>query len=830
MNKGRVLLFVFLLLMSTQAGLATAKKNQKFNSSSGCGCHSGGAGGVTPVLSGLPSTYTPGSTYSLSIGMTGNPLSGGFNIEVSKGALSNPGTAAQVSSNGFQATHTTWTSTSWTVDWTAPSSGAGAVQVDLAVLHGNGQQTSDGDLYGTSSTTLNEEVSSNAAPSITNLALTPETPTTSDDITAAYTFSDDDGDPESGTSFAWHLNGVHQPAHTATVLPASATTRGDAWYVVVTPSDGVDDGAPETSNTLTVVNSLPVVTSIGVSSETPDTNDDVTFTFATDDDDGDPVTTEVRWLLDGSVVESMNQATTLPALATRPGDVWSVELRASDGFETSGWFSSPDLVIDSSNQAPTVSDLALNPMAPTSSDDLTLTWTEDDGDGDAIVDREIIWKNGGIPVAEANGMSTLPSTMTTKGEVWTVNIRVSDGLAWSLWAEMINIVIENAPPTVAHLNLTSASFSSADDLHLSFEVNDHDGDSSSISTVAWYRNGTLQSGAGNSTTLSASHLVRGDAWHAVASFGDGESTVQATTPSIVVLNAVPQITVIWDSNSTALAPLEPMVQIVDADDDDVTTTYAWYKNGFRDAALANITAVPAEKLAPGQTWTLEVEASDGASTADPVQSTFTVPNLLPRAEITLVSSNVWFNEETVLSAESSTDLDGEIVTYRWTMDGLSASGAEATFVLTSDETVTLTVTDNDGDEHSTTIDLVVSIGPSVQDLQLVYDGEEEVTLAWTWTGESTAFNVLRNGVVVGTTNETAFVDLPPISGTNTYTVQPQNDERVFINGADSGSILTSVGEVKAPAPSDALGFVLGGVLLLALAFLQWRVYRGGGRS
>ena len=170
MNKGRVLLFVFLLLMSTQADLATAKKNQKLNSSSGCGCHSGGAGGVTPVLSGLPSAYTPGSTYSLSIGMSGNPLSGGFNIEVSKGALSNPGTAAQVSSNGFQATHTTWTSTSWTVDWTAPSSGAGAVQDDLTVLHGNGQQTSDGDLYGTSSTTLNEEVSGNAAPSITNLA------------------------------------------------------------------------------------------------------------------------------------------------------------------------------------------------------------------------------------------------------------------------------------------------------------------------------------------------------------------------------------------------------------------------------------------------------------------------------------------------------------------------------------------------------------------------------------------------------------------------------------------------------------------------------------
>ena len=289
-----------------------------------------------------------------------------------------------------------------------------------------------------------------------------------------------------------------------------------------------------------------------------------------------------------------------------------------------------------------------------------------------------------------------------------------------------------------------------------------------------------------------------------------------------MLNAVPQITVTWDNNSTALAPLEPIVQIADADDDDVTLTYAWYKNGFRDAALANITAVPAEKLAPGQTWKLELEASDGESTADLVQSTFTVPNLIPRGEITLVSSNVWFNEETVLSAESSTDLDGEIVGYRWTMDGMSASGPKATFVLASDETVTLTVTDNDGDEHSTTIDLVVSTGPSVQNLQLVYDGAQEVKVTWAWTGESTSFNVLRNGVVVGTTNETEFVDLPPMSGTNTYTVQPQDEERVFINGADTERILTTVGEVKPPAPSDGLGLAWE-----ACCYWHWPCCSGG---
>ena len=92
MNKGSVLLFVMLLLASTQADLATANKNQKFNSTSGCGCH-GGAGGVNAVLNGLPSTYTPGGTYSLSVSMSGSPLSGGFNLGVNKGVC--PTQAAQ---------------------------------------------------------------------------------------------------------------------------------------------------------------------------------------------------------------------------------------------------------------------------------------------------------------------------------------------------------------------------------------------------------------------------------------------------------------------------------------------------------------------------------------------------------------------------------------------------------------------------------------------------------------------------------------------------------------------------------------------------------------
>ena len=829
MNKGSVLLFVMLLLASTQADLATANKNQKFNSTSGCGCH-GGAGGVNAVLNGLPSTYTPGGTYSLSVSMSGSPQSGGFNLGVNKGVLSNPSSAAKVASNGLQATHNTWTSTSWTVDWTAPASGAGTAQFNLAVLHGNNGQNTGGDLYGTLSTSVNEAVSTNNPPVANGLTLSPEQPTTTDDLQASYTFVDADDDTESGTVFAWHLNGVEQPAHTSIVLPASATTRGQEWYVVVTPSDGIDAGAPVTSSTVTVLNSAPVVVSIGVSSETPDTSEDVTLQYTSDDADGDPLTTEIRWRLEGGVVETLDGATTLPSVATRPGDVWDAQVRVSDGTTSAAWVTSPVILVGSSNQPPTVSDFSLEPSAPTSSDDLHVTWSSSDPDDDAIVSTELVWLNNGVEVESMNGQTTLPATATTKGEVWSVGVRASDGVAWSAWSNISNVLIGNSAPTVEQCTLISSSFTANEDLVAEIVASDADGDDVSVVNVAWYQNGIHQAEAGTLPTLNTSWLAKGDVWQAVVVVSDGEGTTQATSTSVTVQNAAPDITILWDENSTSLLALAPTVSVVDIDGDVPVSTLTWYKNGFRDASLTNATSVPAQKLAPGQAWTLEVVSSDGENSSGIVQRTFTIPNLAPQARIDLVSSNVWFNEATVLSGTSSIDLDGEIVAYRWTMNEHVALGPQATFLLETDQTVTLTVTDNNGAQHSVELALEVGIGPSVQNMELFYDGEQEVKLMWTWNGPQTSFNILRNDVLIGTTNETTFLDLPPLSGENAYTVQPEDGERVFINGAKTQSIEAAVGDVEVPQPSEISGYVLGGLLLLGTALLQWRLFRGGGRA
>ena len=370
------LLLVSILLAST-VPTSIGYSNGIYNrGSSGCNCH--GYNVVTVSMSGQPASYTPGTTYTLQISVSGGGSgNGGFSLDVNKGTLSTGGVgimAVKVNSAADSATHTTNSYRSWSVDWTAPSAGSGSVQFDLSAVEANGNGGTGGDTWGDTTITVPEGGTppSNNPPSVSSVLLSPANPVTTDTLNLTYTFQDSDGDSESGTMIRWYKDGMLESSRNdQTTVPSSLTSKGESWNVTVTPSDGTDDGNPVHSSSLVVVNSIPFVNSAEITPTDALESDDLTLIHLSSDADNDIVAvSDTEWYVDGSKVSAFDGDTTIPSVAIRDGDVWYAKIRVNDGEVDSDWFTTQDITIGSDNTPPTMVSVSISGGPYTTTDDL----------------------------------------------------------------------------------------------------------------------------------------------------------------------------------------------------------------------------------------------------------------------------------------------------------------------------------------------------------------------------------------------------------------------------------------------------------------------------
>lgn len=141
----------------------------------------------------------------------------------------------------------------------------------------------------------NNLVIQNAAPTAEGVRIEPDVDVPSQTtLRLRYTYRDPDGDPESGTTITWRLNGVPQDdLQNQPRVPASRVEKGQRWQVVVQPRDGELFGPATTSAEVLIVNSPPGafagpdqtvtegerVTLDGTRSSDPDPNDTLSFSW-----------------------------------------------------------------------------------------------------------------------------------------------------------------------------------------------------------------------------------------------------------------------------------------------------------------------------------------------------------------------------------------------------------------------------------------------------------------------------------------------------------------------------------------------------------------------
>ncbi len=820
--KVRVLSLTSLLIISLLfSPLTQSRDDGIFDSAHGCSCHNP-AGSLTPTLDGYPSEYTPGSTYTINISSL-NPIysTGGFSLQVNKGELTNPGTMVDIKSNKLSATHNDFQRNSWQVDWTAPPEGSGSVTLSVAVVNADGLGTNKNDVKGTLSVQITEFVDSNTPPTVTDVQIFPSNPSTTDDLSVSYTFNDDDGDTESGTVIQWFKNDILESSLSSSVVPSSATSRGEEWTVAVTPSDGTASGQMVTSSATTIANSLPYSNDITITPQQPTSDDDLTLTYSILDEDEDIVTSSIVWKVNDQRISSLDNLSTVPSIATRVGDTWEAHVLLNDGFDSNLVISS-SMFITSDNSAPTITSLDIIPAAPTSSQDIEVVWSIDDEEGDEEEDVELAWlKNGEIVAAQTTAI--LPSSLTLKGETWEVMVRVFDGFGWSNWSTSETFTIQNSLPTVTTIDFDSVEVSSDSEVSLTYTATDADGDPIEISSIRW-TNGEDVVDSGTQQTLSHEFTSKGESWYAMIQLTDGVDVAPSfSSAPVTIVNSEPSVNIQFDAEHIAKQALAPAIDIFDEDGDAIDVTIVWYKNGFRDGSLDNQTSVPAQKIGPAQEWKVIVQATDIDGESVTTEASVIIQNAPPQAEIILESNMIWLGEFITFDGSTSMDSDGTIVGYRWYLDSgegeqiLVGSETTVTFLASDSFDLMLVVTDSSGATSGVVESFTSSQGPSISQVNLVHQ-QEKFTLTWQWDGPETMFRIYEDGRAIGETTALTFEGRSSLAVEQSFSIVPIVDGQELQAGQAQSELVdfSNVELDQEPSSFLALGI---SILILSLGTL-----------
>ena len=835
MGQHRVLLAITAVSMLLLVPAIQGYQNGVYNQASGCGCHS--QTGTTPAsvgISGLPSSYDVNKLYQITVSVSGgvSGSNGGFSLEVDKGVLSTPQVgfgSVKVNSQGNSATHGVTGSSyrSWSFDWTSPSAGAGTTTFEVAGITANGNGGTSGDRWATYVVQVPENVPVNNPPSASNVLLAPTDAKTTDVLTLSYSYSDPDGDAQSGTEITWYRDSQALPQGTISGLsvPTSETLKGQEWYATVKPSDGSDFGSLVTSNVVTIENTAPSLSTPSITPSAADESDDLTVSYTASDDDQEPLVIEIKWYLDGVLISEFENDTTIPSIATREGDEWRVEVTVSDGED---FVSSSSQIITigevfQPNNPPEISSLVILPNQPTTVDNLDLLYTAQDLDGDSIIDIEIEWRVDDVLTTETS--TTVESTQTSKGQIWEVQVRVSDGKDWSNWSELSSIIV-NSPPVVESVTYSPSEIYTDDSITVTYDYTDLDNDLSTNPQIIWSKNGIEQAELSGLNPLPSSYTSKGEIWTVSLKANDGDSySNTAVNASFSIQNSLPSIVIdtIPDNLSFAnndLIGLEINPQYFDADADPIESSIQWLRNGFQEGSLDNSTLVPAELFGAGQSWTLTISYHDSDGPVQQFSKSIEVDNLPPSANFEIISTNLWRGEIIQLDASSSFDVDGVITNYLWQYQDsegnqASATGQSVEIIGYGTIGMSLTVEDDLGLTATLNSIIVTTQGPIISELSAVND-DKEVLLTWQYSGDNAEFSILRNGEQIGTTTNQAFADEPLIAGPTSYTITPVVDGQQLIAGSMTISDFeVSITAEPASSVSETGGFILGIIFLLA---------------
>lgn len=295
---------------------------------------------------------------------------------------------------------------------------------------------------------------------------------------------------------------------------------------------------------LAACNEEPGAPAVAIGPELPTTMDDLVVEFieeAVDPNGNDEVTYTYVWSLDGAEVSDLS-GDTVPADRTRAGQLWSVRVIPSDGKLT-GLEGSAFTEVQ--NTPPTAT-ATIAPESPLSTDDLELTVSTEDADGDTV-NVAISWTVDGEPAGISG--PRVPNGRTTPDEVWEATVLPSDARGEGE-PFTVSVQIENQAPVMEQVLMRPAEIREASVVEALPSATDPDRDELTY-TYEWFVNGVSQ-GQSPDDSIDGSLFDRGDTIEVsvVASDGRGGESEAVRAEAATVLNTAPAM------DSVSITPTE----------------------------------------------------------------------------------------------------------------------------------------------------------------------------------------------------------------------------------------------------------------------------------
>lgn len=522
-------------------------------------------------------------------------------------------------------------------------------------------------------------------PSEPGLALLPENPVTTDDLTLTITDGPDiEADDEVSYGIIWYRNDEEASQWLdATVVPSSSTTKGETWRAVVTAMDAKDRTSETVEVSTTVLNSLPVAT-VAIPDQAPVTTDDLVATLSVEDADEDDVTSTWTWLRDGT--DAGVDGDTVPASMTARGEVWTARVVPNDG-EADGEAAEAQVTIG--NTAPVADSVSLSPDPAYTTSSLVAAPVGSDADAADTVSWSYTWFVNGSDSGITG--DTLTGDAFSKGDVVRVEAVPDDGdLSGNTVAA--EIAIQNSAPSLESAAIDQTEAYEGDTLTCTPSGwADADGDEATT-RFQWEVNGTVVS---TDASLSSAWFDRDDSVVCIATPWDGEDAGEPVrSDELVIGNTAPVIASVTlsDSSPQTNDTLVATVSGSDADGDAISYDVVWTVDG---SSVTTETISGTTSSLSGSYFSKDQEviatftpADDSATGSSVSSSTATVINTPPTAPSVDISPSSPQADDNLLCeiGTASTDADGDSISYEfdWYVDGSLYTGALTTTTYADD--------------------------------------------------------------------------------------------------------------------------------------------------